>query len=166
MSSSRRRQFVAAATATLGLYACQGLRASGADEDKEKPEKKANEQILLSAADVLDKKVLGQATVEFLVDEVRTLDIDSVFKPGTSHAQIVKAKTGGEKRDQEFLMIVSKESATALLKSGIVDVPGYFSGKQIRVSGIIERIDRPPGETTVYKIHVRRLDQLENVRRP
>ena len=128
--------------------------------------KNADDKRPLSAADVLESKILGQATVEFLAEEVRTLDIDSVFKPGTSHAQIIKAKTAGEKRDQEFLMIVSKECATGLLKSGIVDVPGYFRGKQIRVSGIIERIDRSPGETTVYKIHVRRLEQLESVRRP
>ena len=161
-----RRQFVAAATATLGLSSYQGFRASGMDEGNPKEKKGDKGKKPLSAAEVLERKVLGQATVEFLVDEVRTLNIDSVFKPGTSHAQIIKAKTGGGKRDQEFLMIISKEQATALLKSGIVDVPGYFQGKRIRVSGIIERIDRPPGETTVYKIHVRQLGQLENVRRP
>jgi len=160
MLSLTRRQFVAAgSTAVVGFASSAGGEADDAVESKDakKP---------LSAADVLDKKVLGKATVEFLVDEVRTLDIDSVFKPGTSHAQIIKAKVAGGKESQEFLVIVSKDSATALLRSGIVDVPGYFRGKQMRVAGIIERIDRPPTETTVYKIHVRQLEQLENVRPP
>jgi len=128
-----------------------------AEEAKEKP---------LSAEEVLTKKVIGQATVEILVDKVDTLNIDSVFVPGVSHAQIITATLPKGKAAEEFLVIVSRDVATRLLRSGIVDPADYFRRKKIRVSGMVERIERPLAGKTTYKIHVVKQEQLESVRTP
>ena len=125
----------------------------------------AEEKKALSAETILEKKVEGKATVEFLVGEVHTLNIDALFVPDVSHAQIIKAKVS--KEGHEFWVIVSREIATRLLRLGVVDPAEHFRGKLMRVSGTVERV-APPSlpSTTVYKLHVTSLDQLESIRKP
>ncbi|MBC7819142.1 MAG: hypothetical protein IAG10_19810 [Planctomycetaceae bacterium] len=116
---------------------------------------------------ILENKFEGQATVEFLVSEVHTIDIDSIFMPGLSHAQIIKANVSGTKDGQEFLVTVSREIATRLLRLGIENPAEHFRGKRMRVSGTVERFEPPSAPSkTIYKIHVTSLDQLENIRKP
>lgn len=156
LTTERRNAIIA--VAMLAFAVAWALPGRGvAKEGDEKP---------VSAEEVLKKKILGQATVEFLVDEVTTLNIDSVFTPGTSHAQLISAKLPKGKGGEEFMVIVSKELATRMLRSGIVDPADYFRRKKMRVSGIVARIDRTPPEVTTYKIHVTRMEQLESVRTP
>jgi hypothetical protein len=129
-----------------------------AAEKKEKP---------LSPEMILEKDFEGKATVEFLVQEVTTLNIDSVFIPDVSHAQILRPKVEGEKNVQEFCVVVSREVATRLLQLGIEDPAEHFRGKQIRASGKVEKIKgSAPGSPTLYKIHVTNLNQLESIRKP
>jgi hypothetical protein len=125
----------------------------------------AEEKKPLSAETILEKKVEGKATVEFLVREVHTLNIDALFVPDVSHAQIIKAKVS--KDGHEFWVIVSREIATRLLRLGVVDPAEHFRGKLIRVSGTVERV-APPSlpSPAVYKLHVTSLDQLESIRKP
>ncbi len=116
---------------------------------------------------ILENKFESKATVEFLVDEVRTVNIDSTFMPGLSHAQIIKVKISEAKEGHEFLVIVSRETATRLLQLGIEDPAEHFRGKRMRVSGTVERVTPPSAPAkSIYKIHVTSLDQLENIRQP
>jgi len=156
LTAERRNAIVALAMLVIAIAGTLPGRGV-AKEGDEKP---------LAADEVLKKKVLGQATVEFLVDDVTTLNIDSVFTPGTSHAQLITARLPKGKGTERFMVIVSKELATRMLRSGIVDPADYFRRKKMRVSGIVERIDRTPPEVTTYKIHVTRMEQLESVRTP
>ena len=122
----------------------------------------------LSPETILEHKFEGKATVELLVDEVKTLNIDSIFMPGLSHALTIKAKVSGAKDGEEFWVMVSRETATRLLRLGIEDPAEHFRGKVLRVSGTVERVTPPsaPAKTTYYKIHVTSLDQLESVHQP
>jgi hypothetical protein len=105
--------------------------------------------------------------VELAVDEVHTLNLDSLFVPDVSHDQIIKAKIPGAKTDQEFLVIVKREVATRLLKLGIADPAEHFRGKILRVSGTVEQVKRPSTPPAlVYRILVTNLDQLQSIRQP
>jgi hypothetical protein len=117
----------------------------------------------LSPAELFDKKVVGKATVEFVVGEIDELNIDSVFMPGKGHAQIIKAKLPGVKGDAEFIVIITRDVATALLKSGVTNVTDHFRNKQLRITGAITRLERPPGKTTC-RLEVTKLGQLERVK--
>lgn len=121
----------------------------------------AAEEKPLSPETILKEKFEGQATVELQVGDVTTLNIDSLFVPGVSHAQIVKAKVPGAKDEQAFLLIVSREVATRLLKLGIEDPAEHLRGKVLRLSGRVERRSE-----TQYQMRVTSLDQLENIRKP
>ena len=125
------------------------------------PSAGAAEEKPLSPETILAKKFEGQATVEFLVGEVTTLNIDSLFVPGVSHAQFIRAKVPGAKDGQEFLVIVSREIATRLLQLGIEDPAEHLRGKVLRVSGRVERHSE-----NQYRLRVTSLDQLENIRKP
>jgi hypothetical protein len=133
---------------------------AGAKQQEEKPEP-------VTAATVLDKELQGKATVELLVDMVTTLNIDSVFMPGRSHTQIIKANVPDAKPGREFWVIVSREVATRMLRSGIVDPAEHFRRKAMRVSGTIERqeLTEEPVKT-IYKIRVTSLEQIEQVKTP
>lgn len=127
----------------------------------------AGEEKPLSPEMILEKKFEGKATVELQVGEVHTLNIDALFVPDVSHAQIIKAKIPGAKIDQEFLVIVKKEVATRLLKLGISDPAEHFRGKMLRVSGTVEQINRPSTPSSmVFRIQITSLDQLESIRKP
>lgn len=93
--------------------------------------------------------------------------LTSIFMPGLSHAQMIKAKVSGAKDGEEFWVMVSRETATRLLRLGIEDPAEHCRGKVLRVSGTVERVTPPsaPAKTT-YKIHVTSLDQLESVHQP
>jgi hypothetical protein len=156
LTAERRNAIIA--LAMLAITIAWAMPGGGvAKEGDEKP---------LSAEEVLKKKILGKATVEVLVDEVTELNIASVIIPGESHIQLITARLPKGKGTEEFVVIVSKELATRLLRSGIVDPTDYFRRKKMRVSGIVARIDRTPPEVTTYKIHVTRMEQLESVRTP
>lgn len=132
--------------------------AGAADEKREKP---------LSPETILAAKFEGKATVELRVGEVHTLNIDSLFVPDVSHAQIIKAKIPGAKVGQEVLVTVSREIATRLLKLGIEDPAEHFRGKILRVTGTVEQIkDLSTPSAMVYRIQVTNLDQLESIRKP
>ncbi|MFO0966703.1 MAG: sigma-70 family RNA polymerase sigma factor [Gemmataceae bacterium] len=126
--------------------------AAGAEEKKEKP---------LAPQTIFDKQFEGRATVEFLAGEVHTLNIDSVFVPNVSHAQIISAKVPGAKAGQEFIVCVVREVATRLLRLGIADPAEHFRGKVLRVSGVVQRLS---GER--YRLYVTSLEQLEIIRNP
>ena len=73
----------------------------------------------------------------------------------------------GAKAGQEFWVIVSRETATRMLRSGIVDPTQHFRGKVVRVSGTVKVVKPPSAPAkTIYKIHVTSLDQLESIRTP
>ena len=132
--------------------------AEAADEKEEQP---------LSPETILEKKFEGKATVELQVGEVHTLNIDSVFVPDVSHAQIIKAKISGAKVGQEVLVTVSREVATRLLKLGITDPAEHFRGKILRVSGTVEQVkELSTPSAMVYRVQVTNLDQLESIRKP
>jgi hypothetical protein len=149
----------------MRLAAAAFLLAGGVAAVADDVEEKKVEPV--SAETVLEKELLGKATVELLVEEVNTLNIDSVFKPGVSHAQIIKAKVPKAKAGREFWVIVSREVATRMLRSGIVDPAEHFRGKEMRVSGTIER-SSPMSDPakTIYKLRVTALEQLELIRTP
>jgi len=143
----------------LFLLAAGVAAVDGAGEDKkEQP---------LSPETVLEKEIQGKATVEFLVEGVTTLNIDSLYVPDVSHAQIIKAKVPGAREGREFWVVVSRETATRLLHLGVEDPAKHFRGKQMRVSGTIERFS-PTEEPArmIYKIRVTDLAQLEHVKTP
>src|SRR5262249_30762909 len=126
-----------------------GLPIAGAAQEKP-----------LSPETILAKKFEGKATVEFLVGEVRTLNIDSLFVPGVSHAQIIKAKVLGAKDGQEVVVIVSREIATRPLQLEIDDPAEHLRGKVLRGAGRVERRSE-----TQYQIRVTSPDQLETIRK-
>jgi hypothetical protein len=147
---------VALGSAVMAFASSPLARAAG--EKKEKP---------LSPETILEKKFEGKATVELQVGEVHTLNIDAMFVPDVSHAQIIKAKIREAKVGQEVLVIVTREVATRLLKLGIADPAEHFRGKILRVSGTVEQIERPSTPSAiVYRIRVTNLDQLESIRKP
>jgi len=157
MLSVTRREVVALLSASA-VAAALGMPVAGAaEEKKEKP---------LSAETLLETKFTGKATVEFLVGEVATVNIDALFVAGVSHAQIVKAMLPRVKDGQEFCVVVSRETATRLLRLGIDDPAEHFRGKVLRVSGTVERVERALPSGTLYKIHATSLEQLESIRKP
>ena len=87
------RTVVAILTAAFAVVA--GLSVARAAEDKkEKP---------LSPETILEKKLLGKVTVEFLVDKVETNDSTvSVFVPGVSTAKSSRRKSWGPKPARSF----------------------------------------------------------------
>ncbi|MDA0589863.1 MAG: hypothetical protein O2820_06370 [Planctomycetota bacterium] len=141
------------------VVAVVGSALTGAaDEKKEKP---------LSPETILKDQFEGKATVELEVGEVHTLNIDSIFVPDVSHAQIIKAKIPGAKVGQEVLVTVSREVATRILKLGIEDPAEHFRGKILRVSGTVEPVKKlSTPSAMVYRIQVTNLDQLESIRKP
>ena len=121
----------------------------------------AEEESSIIPETIFEKKFVGEATVEFLVGEVTTLNIDSLYMPGVSHTQIITAKVPHAKDGQEFIVIVSRDVATRLLRLGIEDPAEHLRGKVLRVSG---QVDRPSANQ--YKLRVTQLDQLEIIRKP
>lgn len=121
----------------------------------------------LTPETIFAKKFTGKATIELLVGEVHTLNIDSVFMPGKSHTQVIWAKVPAEPAGHALMVIVSREVATHLLQSGIADPAEHFRGKRVRVSGTIDRTEpTAPGEAITYKLRVTSIDQLLLVRAP
>lgn len=158
MFSASRRAVVASLLAFAVVVVAGSFWAHAADEQKEKP---------LSPETILENQFEGEATVELHVGEVHTLNIDSLFIPDVSHAQLIYAKIPGAKTGEKVLVAVSREVATRLLKLGIADPAEHFRGKILRVSGTVERIERPSTPAaTVYRIRVTHLEQLENIGKP
>jgi hypothetical protein len=144
----------------ISLLILAAVSSVAADDDKPKQEPRP-----LSAATILAEKLSGEMTVAFLVEEVHTLQIDSVFKPGTSGPQILKSKKDVAKDEDEFWVIVHREPATELVKMGIADPAKHFRGKVMRVSGTVERVTNglAPGKD-LFKLQVRGVAQLVSVK--
>jgi hypothetical protein len=154
---------IASLAIALGLYANERVTPTESTTNGEA----AIEETPLTAEAILEKKFEGKATVEFQVGEVDTLNIDSIFMPGVSHALVIRPKIPGAKFDDEFLVLVSREIATRLLQLGIADTAEHFRGKILRVTGTVERLKRTETPSVmVYRIRVTSIDQLDNIRKP
>jgi hypothetical protein len=145
--------------ALISLVILAAVSSAAADDGKPKEAKPE------TAATILEKKLSGEMTVEFLVEEVHTLKIDSLFKPGTSEPQILRSKKDAGQDEDEFWVIVHREPATELVKMGIADPAEHFRGKVVRISGTVERVTNrlAPGKD-LFKLQVTGVAQLKSVK--
>jgi hypothetical protein len=116
----------------------------------------------MTAETVVEKMVEGKATVEFAVAKATLFRTSRSLPGGESEALCLNGKPG--KGGGLFYVILSRETATRLLRLGIDDVEAHFRGKVVRVAGTIVR--REVGKRSDYHIEVTDLDQIEMVRKP
>jgi hypothetical protein len=138
------------------------LLASGAWVVTSQSAAPAAEDSPLSPEKIVEKKFEGKATVEFVVGEVYLEPESWAAEAWRSVPLRIVPKAAGEKGQVEVL--VSGETANRLKRLGIEDPALHFQGKVLRVSGTVERIIKRSG--TVYRIQVKGLDQLDDIRKP
>jgi hypothetical protein len=150
MSALTRREVIGFVSA--GVAAAVAGRPAGAAEEKP-----------LTPAALVEKKVEGQATIEFPVEEVGLILTSRATLTDESEPLFIAPKTADKKAGRVYVL-VSWEVATRLKRLGIENPAQHFQGKVVRVSGTVERLTGSTGPE--YRIQVTSLDQFEVIRKP